>query len=159
MTDFNQLIPEMRKWNSGAGIDVRSWIGASGNFELLIGYSTIFWPEFVEFEGYVLRAGFSIESLRGFERSCNGDRRRVEGVMNHLHIADIHCAPDSITKEQVIYIGRILREIYRAKLAWQFPSKRFEVHFDDSNSECLADYEITFSQTDAQPPRPSIGNA
>ena len=148
MTDFNQLIPDMRNWNNGAGIDVQGWIAGSGNYELLIGYSTIFWPEFIEFEGYVFRAGFSIESLRGFERSCNGDRRRVEGVMNHLHIADIHFASDSATKERIVYIGRVLGDIYRAKLAWQFPSKRFEVYFDDSDSECLTDYEITFVQAD-----------
>ena len=66
MTDFNKLIPEMRDWNNGAGIDVRSWIGCSGSFELAIGYSTIFWPEFVEIERYVLRAGFSLDSLRRF---------------------------------------------------------------------------------------------
>jgi len=147
MTNFDQLIPEMRDWNNGAGIDVRAWIECSGSFQLAIGYSTLFWPEFVEFERYVLRAGFSVESLRGFERQCGGDRRRIEAVMNHLHIADIHhqgC--EDITRERVVYLGQVLSEIYRAKLAWQFPAKRFEVHFDDSPAEHITDYELTFVQ-------------
>ena len=80
MTNFDQLIPEMRDWNNGSGIDVRAWVGCEGSFRLAVGYSAIFWPEFVEFEGYVLRAGFSLESLRGFERQCDGDRRRIEAV-------------------------------------------------------------------------------
>src|SRR5271169_4406486 len=101
MTNFDQLIPEMRDWNNGAGINVRGWLECSGSLELAIGYSTIFWPEFVEFEQYVLRSGFSVESLRGFERGRNGDRRSVEAVMNHLHIADIHCGSPA-TRKQVV---------------------------------------------------------
>jgi hypothetical protein len=147
MTDFNELIPEMRDWNNGAGIHVEAWVGCQGSFRLAVGYSSIFWPRFVEFERYVLREGFSVESLRGFERQCGGDRRQIEAVMNHLHIADIHhhgC--EDITRERVVYLGRVLSEIYRAKLAWQFPSKRFEVHFDDSQAEHFTDYELTFVQ-------------
>ncbi len=137
----------MRDWNNGAGIDVGAWIGCSGNFELAIGYSTIFWPEFVEFERYVLRARFSVESLRGFERQCGGERQQIEAVMNHLHISDIqHAGCEDITHERVIYLGRVLCEIYRAKLAWRFPAKRFEVHFDDSPAEQITDYELTVYQ-------------
>ena len=147
MTDFNELIPEMREWNNGAGIDVESWIGCEGSFRLAIGYSTIFWPRFVEFEQYVLREGFSVEALRGFEQQCGGDRQQIEAVMNQLHIADVQCHPcEDITRERVVYLGRVLSEIYQAKLAWQFPSKRFEVHFDDSPADNLTDYEITFVQ-------------
>jgi hypothetical protein len=147
MKDFNELIPEMREWNNGAGIDVESWIGCEGNFRLAIGYSSIFWPQFVEFERYALREGFSVESLRGFERQCAGERRRIEGAMNHLHVADIqHQGCEDITRERVVYLGHVVSEIYQAKLAWQFPSKRFEVHFDDSPAEHLTDYELTFVQ-------------
>ena len=89
MTDFNELIPSMRDWNNGRGIEVEAWVGCSGNFQLAIGYSTIFWPRFVEFEDYVLREGFSIEILRGCEQQCGSDRQGVEAVMNHLHIEDI----------------------------------------------------------------------
>jgi hypothetical protein len=149
MSNFEKLIPEMRDWNNGAGIDVRAWVGCSGSFRLAIGYTTIFWPEFVEFEHYVLRAGFSVESLRGFERQCGNDRQRIEAMLNHFHIADMHHAGcEDITREGVVYLGRVLSEIYRAKLAWQFPCKKFEVHFDDSPSESITDYELTFFQTD-----------
>ena len=150
MTDFNELIPEMRDWNNGAGIDIGAWVGCEGSFRLAVGYTAIFWPEFVKFERYVLRAGFSVEGLRGFERQCAGDRRRIEAVMNHLHIADIqYHGCEDITRERVVYLGRVLSEIYRAKLGWQFPSDRFEVNFDDSPTEDLTNYELTFFQTDA----------
>jgi hypothetical protein len=80
---------ELAQWNNGAGIDLESWIGCEGRFALAVGYSAIFWPEFVEFDGYVLRKGFAESALRGFEKHKGSTRKGVERVMNRLHIADI----------------------------------------------------------------------
>ena len=145
--DFNELIPEMREWNNGKGIDIRTWVECEGNFKLAIGYSTLFWPRFIEFEGFVLREGFCVESLRGFEQQHKGERRSIEAVMNHLHLDGIqYMGCGDISRERLIYLGRVLREIHQAKLVWQFPTKRFEVAFDDSFLENLVDYQITFYQ-------------
>jgi len=145
--DFEQLIPELPDWNNGKGIDIEAWIGCEGDFRHAIGYSVIFWPRFTAVEQYVLREPFSVESLRGFERQRQGDIRSVEAVMNHLHIADIqYYGCKDITRDRIVYVGRVLREIYEAKLAWQFPDRRFSVIFDDSEQANLIDYEITFFQ-------------
>ena len=53
MTDFNKLIPELPSWNNGRGIKAYTWIGCIGNYEHAIGYSTFFWPDFIEFEDYL----------------------------------------------------------------------------------------------------------
>jgi hypothetical protein len=141
---------ELATWNNGAGIDLESWIGCAGNFKLAVGYSQIFWPTFENFEGYLLRSGFSLDSLRGFEYSCKKDRRAIESVMNHLHIADIHSyGCDDISRDKIQVIGQALKEIYTAKLAWQFPRLSTQVSlFVPNNPDDLADYEITFFQTD-----------
>lgn len=145
--NFNELIPEMKEWNNGKGTDIQTWIECEGNFKLAIGYSTLFWPRFTEFEGFVLREGFSVESLRGFEQQCKGERRSIEAVMNHLHLDGIqYMGCEDISRERLIYLGRVLREAHQAKLAWQFPNKRFEVMFDGSFLENLVDYQITFYQ-------------
>src|SRR5438105_5720762 len=90
-TNFAALIPELPRWNNGAGIDAEEWIGCVGNYQLAIGYSLIFWPRFVRFENYVLREGFSEGALRGFEQQTKTNRASVEWVMNHIHSIDIHC--------------------------------------------------------------------
>jgi hypothetical protein len=70
--------------------------------------------------------------------------------MNHLHIAAIHYHDlSNCTVQHVLHLGRILREIYQAKLAWQFPSRRFEVVFDESRRDDVMAYEITFYQNGA----------
>jgi hypothetical protein len=145
--DFVELIPELPAWNEGAGIDPESWISCVGNYELAVGYSLIFWPRFVQFNGYVLREGFSQESLRGFEEATQRNRLAVEAVMNHVHIADIHCNIEP-TEVQLRYLGRILRDIHQTKLQRDFPDLRFEVDFNDEPGLDPIDYEFTFWQVD-----------
>jgi hypothetical protein len=147
--DFSTLIPELPQWNDGSGIDPESWVECVGNYELATGYSLIFWPRFVRFEGYVLRAdtdgSVGVESLRGFERATACDRASVEAVMNHVHIADIHCNVEA-TEAQLRYLGRVLKDIHDVKLARDFPDLQFTVSFNDEPGLNLIDYELTFWQ-------------
>ncbi|MEH3148249.1 MAG: hypothetical protein PGN34_23640 [Methylobacterium frigidaeris] len=143
--DPADLIPETRGWNGGRGIDPEGWIACVGTYELAVGYSLIFWPRFVRFEGYVLRDGFSEASLRGFERSTGRDRAAIEAVMNHLHLADLH-ANAAATEAQLRHLGRVLRDIHTAKLARDLPGLRFEIRFDDEPGLDPLLYELTFWQ-------------
>lgn len=139
---------ELAAWNNGQGIDLESWVGCVGNFSLAVGYLSIFCPEFVKFEGYILRQGFSEDSLRRFEQCCDGDKKSVEAVMNHLHVADIQyigCA--DLSKDKIIMLGSKLKEIYEARLQWQFPNEPCIVSFyEPDHVDDLDAYEITFWQ-------------
>lgn len=147
------IIPESMKsdlstWNGGRGISLRDWTACSGNFSLAIGYSDVFWPRFVAFEDYILQEGFSLEGLRSFARNPEATRQSVEWVMNHLHIADIqHSVCPDISADKLIILGERLREIYTAKLAWQFPDRNFVVEFvQPEELEEFADYQLSFFQ-------------
>jgi len=139
---------ELAEWNNGTGIDLESWIGCHGSFRLAVWYAAVFWPGFVEFDGYILSVDFSEQSLRGFEIQQKGNRRGVEAVMNHVHIADIQYmgCPD-LTEDKAMVLGNVLKEIYEAKLAWQFPGRPCRVEFlvPDDRSE-LMQYQVTFWQ-------------
>jgi len=124
------MISELSGWNNGNGITLESWIGINGAFKLAAGYATIFWPTFVLFEDYILREGFHLESLRGFEKSRKDNKASVERVMNHLHIADIHCNDrENVSEDKIVFLGRKLKEIYEMKLRSQFPGRPCEVEF------------------------------
>ncbi len=144
---------ELAAWNNGAGIDLESWIGCKGTFSLAVGYATVFWPEFVVFDGYVLRAGFSVASLRGFEKQRDINRKAVEWNMNHLHIADIqfYGCPDA-SKDKLILLGNVLTEIYQAKLAWQLPDHPCKVElYTPDDKDDLLEYQISFWQKCHEP--------
>ena len=145
-TDFDTLLPELRMWNNGDGISAQGWIGCIGTYPLAIGYSLVFWPRFVRFEQYVLREGFSEAALRGFEGQAGSSRASVEWVMNHVHLADIHCNAESPTEAQLRYLGRVLTEIHAVKLSADFPDLRFEVEFNDEPGLDPIDYQLSFWQ-------------
>lgn len=145
-TNFAALIPELSDWNEGRGIAPDDWISCVGNYELAVGYSLIFWPNFTEFETYILRADFEESSLRGFEKMTKGNRVAVEAVMNHVHIADIHPNVTCSSDEQLRYLGRTPKNIYILKLHAEFPGRRFNVTFNDEPGLEAIDYELTFFQ-------------
>jgi len=146
-TDFSLLIPELPDWNNGNGIDIDSWLGCRGDFQLAIAFSRLFWPEFVEHDGCVLSAGFSLATYNDFLSACKGDRAAVEAVMNHQHILDLFChAASTATAAQLVYIGRILRDIFQVKLKNDFPTRTFLVSFDDGPFADLVEYQVTFWQ-------------
>jgi hypothetical protein len=147
--DYTALIPELPTWNDGAGIDPESWIACVGSCELATGYSLIFWPSFINFEGYVLREShFSEENLRAWQRSPELDRRAIEAVINHVHLLDIHNNETPANEAQLRYLGRVLRETLEAKLNRDFPDLSFEVVFNDEPDLELIEYEVTFWQID-----------
>ena len=139
---------ELGRWNNGAGIDLEAWTGCMGSLSLAVGYITVFWPEFVEHDGYILRAGFSEESLRGFEIQTKGNRKSVEWVMNHLHVVDIHGSEtEDVTEDKVVLLGRTLKAIYEAKLAREFPHSPCVVGFyEPEPGGDLVDYQLSFWQ-------------
>jgi hypothetical protein len=146
-------IPESMKsdlaaWNGDAGIDIESWVGCVGNFSLAVGYASVFWPEFVLFEGYLLRSDFSEASLRGFEGQKDSSRKSVEWVMNHVHVADTQrCGCEDASKDKLILLGNVLKEVYEAKLLWQFPDRPCRVElYVPNDEENLMEYQLSFWQ-------------
>lgn len=151
-TDFSQLIPELKDWNNGNGIDVESWIGCMGNFRKAIGYSAIFWPTFVEVEGCIVRACTPRENVLEWLEQCKGDRSGVEAGINHLHLFGLHhMGCEDISPERLSYLGRVLKEIYECKLKRDFPDKTFVVElYEPDVKEDLEEYILTFYQKEQE---------
>lgn len=69
--------------------------------------------------------------------------------MNHLHIADLHYGDaDELSEDKIRVLANALKEIYQAKLAWQFPHAPCiaELYVPEPDGE-LTDYQISFWQT------------
>lgn len=142
--DFGSLIPELQRWNNGDGIDVDSWIVCAGSIELAIGYTRWFWPTLVLHDDCVLLEGFSVENYEGFKAQADGDRTRVEAVMNHWHLIDL-CLSEP-TRAQIEFLGGVMQETWAAKLRRDFPGRNVVVSFATDGIEELVDYEITAYQ-------------
>ena len=147
MADLNELIPELSEWNEGQGISAELWINGLGSFEHAIAYGCLFWPEFIEHDGCVFRAaGFEKKNYRSWLWQTCRNKTATEKVMNHVHIADLFPNAPRPTKQQMIYFGRLLRELWACKLRRDFPDRSITVYFFDEDSDECYDYEITFYQ-------------
>jgi hypothetical protein len=140
------MVSELSAWNDGKGIGLETWIECHGDFKLAVGYTTIFWPIFVLFEDYILRENFTVDTLRSFEKQR--DKKSVEWVVNHLHIADIHCNDrETISEDKIIFLGRALKEMWEAKLKCQFPDRPCVVEFyEPEDRKNLIEFQLSFWQ-------------
>lgn len=149
MSDIpDSMADELGAWNGGKGIDLESWVACEGNFRLAVGYTTVFWPKFEAVGKYILMAGCTAEQIKGFEVQKGATPQSVEAVLNHLHLEDIQYGGcDDISADKLVLLGNVLKEVYEAKLAWQFPERPCTVEFDvPEDAEDFTDYQVTFWQ-------------
>ncbi len=144
-SEMIELVPDLATWGD-TPIDIIDWVRGAGSYELAIGYSRIFWPRLVELGDYVLlETNAHPETVRVWEEHLSNDKRAIEAMLNHVHMVDLQ-GHGAYNEAQMIDLGRTHREILQAKLAWQFPEKRFEVLFDETPGQAPEDYQVTFWQ-------------
>jgi len=88
------------------------------------------WPEFIEFEGYVLRAPLDAERLRGWERRGGITRQQIESAMNAYLLDGMFPqdqTDDALKSEQCDKLARVMADMLEAKLTRDFPDRRFSV--------------------------------
>ena len=143
----DKLISELARWNDGAGIDLRSWIGTVGRFDHAVGFAAVFWPDFTVHDECLLLQPLNVENYNHWMTETKGDRTAVESVMNHRHIADLFGGSDPQTTPEVLaHLGRVMRDMWSCKLARDFPGRRVTVELAGGDSEDLMEHVITFSQ-------------
>lgn len=142
--DFNELIPEMKDWNNGKGIDIDSWIQCMANHKILVGCARILWPEFIEREGCIFLAQEG-QTTEEWLKRAKENRKAAEATASHIHLLHLF-ATEPPTRELVLYVGRLLKEIWQVKLHHDFPERKITVFFPDRDDLELVDYELTFFQ-------------
>jgi hypothetical protein len=143
-----RLIPEARAFEWVEDLTPVGWLANVGSLGQAIAYAELFWPSFVEHDGCILLSGrFDQDNLKSWLAATGGDRQAVEGVINHTHILDLFVRHDSEpTPEQIIWLGRLLKEMRQAKVDRDFLGRRVVVSFPEDAGEDLFGYEITVFQ-------------
>jgi len=134
------LIPELKEWNNGKGIDHECWIGIEGKIEYALAYTSIFWPKFVLFKDCIFIEDINNDEFESWHKNCNGNLKSVEATINHRHIDDWFDSKS--TKEQMEYFAGVLKDMWETKLIKQFPCKQVTVDL----SEDMGKYTITVYQ-------------
>ena len=144
--DFYALIPELKAWGdlNGHPYTPEDYLGGVGSFEHSIAYSTLFWPEMTEHDGCVFVRTKDIDQAiyESWLQECDGDRSKVEAVMNHIHLADLFANADP-TPEQLEFLGEQLQQMWLAKAKLDLPDRNVETELFHQEDYGLRGYQLT----------------
>lgn len=149
--DWTEIIPSLSDWRPEP-ILPENLAAFEGTYALAIGYVTLFWPSFTEYDGMIFRAEEldkeSLKNIKSWLTSYEGDKQAVETMLNHLHVIDIQHPGlwKEATEPQIRFLGQMLKEMWAYKLLHDFPEKRFTVEFFEGEEGKLEDYQVTFYQ-------------
>lgn len=136
-------LPVLKKWREqfARSADVWDYLGSQpGGLTTALALAHLFWPEFVEVRGCVLLSrSYEQEAFDRWWQELSGDRRRIERVLNHVHLYDVftddqELAP-AVTKLALAELGEILVACWTCALAAQFPGCKFRVELRSEEEE------------------------
>ncbi|RUP34638.1 MAG: hypothetical protein EKK45_03010 [Curvibacter sp.] len=145
-----KLVPELEEWDAhnGGEMDPEGWAACMGSYSLACGYASLFWPHFTEAAGVVVRGPTDEAYVLSWLAGDNVNRQQVEATINHLHLLDVQHPGvyETVTDEQLSFLGQTLRATWAAKLAIDFPGRDFVVEYykgspDDRNAHVVTFYE------------------
>ena len=154
MKEDEDLIPALKEWrkHNGDSFSIEDWIVGEGDMSHAIGYLTLFWPQFVEYDDCVIiKSHFDANNFENWKKAEYVKvYSQIESVLNHIHILDLFGTEEKqseINYEQIKYLGDKICEIYKIKLKSLFPDKSFVFSFNgDERLEAFDDYQLTFYQ-------------
>ncbi|WP_155246753.1 hypothetical protein [Salinispora arenicola] len=134
--DLSKL-PQLEGWiRVGEEFDPRTFLLSTATVGEAAAMSTLFWPEFTEYRnGVFLRFLFERRGVDSWFDELKGDRRAVEGVVNHVHLWDVF-APNSEAEYAVLAeLAQRISAMWRAALKSAFPSREFIVSVVDASED------------------------
>jgi hypothetical protein len=147
MTNYEELIPDMQ----GGWTSIDGWLYNHGNYELLIACAWLFWPTFSEYKNCIIRVNHN-DYEGNFDRLTSGgpvERGYVEERLNRLVLADIFTGEKKLTMEQALHTGKLLEQMWRAKLSVDYPGRKFHFSFIVHEDDKVQDLELTFCQDES----------
>jgi len=142
------LVPELREWDAhnGGEESLEGWASCIGSFSLAAAYASLFWPAFVVVRGRVFRQGVTEQVVDSWLGGISGNLQATQATINHLHLLDVQHPGvwGDATDEQMRYLGNMLRTTWSAKLAMDFPERKFVVEFIEGSPNDLREYQVLF---------------
>ncbi|GAA5533753.1 hypothetical protein [Deinococcus aluminii] len=141
---LNTLFAKLQARKERQDIDIETWLTNFGSIPEALAYSSIFWPQFVEYQGCLLRSGFDSAVFESCMQDLQGNREAIERLMNHQHLTAIFFNPEvEETPEQICQLGKLLQEMWTLKLQRDYPDLSVQVAFSWHNLEENEDAQIT----------------
>lgn len=97
--------------------------------ELALAYSSVFWPELVEIDGFVLiKENYDADCLARVRAECGPEN--VEGRINTTYLQDLF-GPGAEGADEWVWtaLGELIRDAWKAHAEALFPGREFAATF------------------------------
>jgi hypothetical protein len=142
---------EWEEWSDPTNEDLwETFQGTLVRLDTMIFFLKYLWPTFVEIDGLVLRESY-IEWTpetwsRQYEYGNYGNLapEQIEFLVNHLHLVDLfRNAPVHPDVDETVwrYFAESIADMWRSRLAFLFPDKRFDVVAWDGGN--IGDWQVS----------------
>jgi hypothetical protein len=127
------LIEHLKEFHAKAkttNFDVLDFVSAFGNPLEALAYSYLFWPDFMEFEGMIFHQScIQDEEDRSRIRAAVSkfsSRKEIEESFNQFLVPEafFNSGLPTTTDEENIWLAERIAEVWRARLAQLYPSKK-----------------------------------
>jgi hypothetical protein len=127
LRDFNRFRSQV-DWD----YTLRNYIESRGSYELAVAFADLFWPDFQEIRGCIIRmSGFRQDNFDAWWERTRGDTLQIESVLNLLHIGELVPSDVSDLDDSVLaYLGHTIVDMWRCRLATLFPDRAMVVRMD-----------------------------
>lgn len=106
---------------------------------MCMAFAHLFWPSFVLVNDCVLlRKQYEPQNFEKWWHELDGNRTKVEAMINHVHLYDLFSPESEVEAEQdvlLVELGEILVRCWSAALAQAFPGRRFDVQLHNSGQD------------------------
>lgn len=84
--------PKIKSWVNewGGSVDYVDYVKRNGDLALLVAFSRIFWPRFIEVRSCILwDRAYEESNFNLWQESLSGDTQRIEATLNQLRVWQI----------------------------------------------------------------------
>ena len=112
-----------------SGLSVFDFIGQTLSVARALAVGSLIWPRFEEIRGCVLLADRDMaESVDRWWDQLDGDRSRIENVLNHVHLWDVFPSDDEFDDADAFRdLAQLMQAGWRSALAREYPHRAFDV--------------------------------
>ncbi len=143
LPEYLKLIPAFQSWSEqvppSQKLDWKSYQSYIVRIDQSICILDLFWPEFVEKDGFILRKSSIPNDWKKFKleaEKADWSHSDIEYIINHLNVADFFLNdPDRDKIDSIVYtfLGHMIADMWKCKLQMTFPDISFEVAVSDNN--------------------------
>ncbi|WP_285545767.1 hypothetical protein [Streptomyces lavendulae] len=132
----------MDEW--GGRVDYVDYVKRNGDLGVLVAFSRILWPRFIEVENCVLWDRVYEESNFNLWRdSLSGDARKIEATLNQLRVWQIVESEDvGDGREAMEFLAGCIAKSWKNALRAQFPGRIFNVRILDSEDGPIVTFSV-----------------